>query len=321
MPTQNDLVVKSNALVPAMAKLGLMELRLLAFCIAHVKPGDTSFEPVTAAAKDISELYDIPIDRAYSLIKEVMININSKPAEYSDDHKRSISVWFTDIDYMDGHGNFTFHLNNRLAKYLLGLKENFTAYRIKDVYQFKAATTWHVYETLRQYKNAAKVEFYLEKFKALVGIAGKYKRFHSFKSDFLRPAINEINEKSDIKVQFELKKSGTKVEGIRFFIAKNDDTMTRFEKQNEARRNSTVQPNADPEFSKMLRDEYKMAPQQAKQLASLVDYHGCKEKALKLLPKLKRRYDALQQKKTSLGGYVFRALREELTQGSLCEGA
>lgn len=321
MPTPNDLVVKSNALVPAMAKLGLMELRLLAFCIAHVKQGDTSFEPVTAAAREISELYDIPLDRTYSLVKEVMININSKPAEYHDETKRSISVWFTDIDYLEGQGNFTFHMNNKLSKYLLGLKDNFTSYRIKDVYQFKSATTWHLYEVLRQYKSAGKVEFFLEKFKILVGIVGKYSRFNSLKYDFLTPSLNEINDKSDIKVQYELIKHGVKVEGLRFFITKNDDTMTRFEKQNEARKKSTVQPNADPEFSKMLRDEYKMAPQQAKQLASLVDYHGCKEKALKLLPKLKRRYDALQQKKTSLGGYVFRALREELTQGSLCEGA
>lgn len=316
MPTPTDLVVKSNALVPAMAKLGLMELRLLAFCIAHIQPADTSFEPVTAAAKEIADLYEIDADRTYGLIKDVMISLNSKPAEYFVDKKRNISVWFTTIQYLEGEGEFTFHINQHLSPYLLGLKENFTAYRIKDVYQFKSASTWHVYEILRQHKSQAKIEFYLEKFKALVGISGKYHRFNSLKYDFLDPAILDINEMSDIQVQYEVMKQGVKVIGLRFFISQNQGTMTKTEKvRNVLSKGKT--PNNNPEFARLLREEYRMAPAQAKQLANLVDHNGQEPAARALLPKLRKRYEALSNKKTPLGGYVFRALREELTQGKL----
>lgn len=320
MPTPTDLVVKSNALLPALARLDLMELRLLAFCISHIKQGDSKFELVRARATDLAEVFELSGDFAYSLVKDLIKRINANPAEYEEDEYDCMSVWFTTFKYgKRGSGDFIFRFNPDLKPYLLGLTENFTSYRIKDVYQFKAASTWKVYEVIRQYKNAGKIEFYLDKFKALIGVSGTYPRFNNLKYYILEPAVKEINASTDIKIQYELMKQGVKVIGIRFFITKNEDTMTRFEKANEARKKSSIQPNADPEFSKLLRDGYKMAPQQAKQIANLVDYHSCKEKALNLLPKLKRRYDALQVKKTSLGGYVFRALREELTQGSLCE--
>lgn len=316
MPTPTALVVKSNALIPAMAKLGLMELRLLAFCIAHIQQQNMSFEPVTAAAKEIASLYEMPLDRTYSLIKEVMININSKPAEYMDGNRKTISVWFTTISYHEGEGLFTFHINQHLSPYLLGLKDNFTAYRLKDVYQFKSASAWHIYEILRQHKYIGKVEFYLEKFKALVGVSGNYPRFNNLKLRLIDPAIVEINEKSDIDVQYELIKHGVKVTGLRFFIAKNKDTMTPAEKVRQALSKGKT-PNNNPEFARLLREEYRMAPAQAKQLANLVDHNGQEPDARALLPKLRKRYEALANRKTALGGYVFRALRDELTQGNL----
>jgi len=317
-PDHNALVVKSNALVPSLAQLDLMELRLLAFCISHIEAKDSHFEPIIAKAKDFANIFDIPEEKAYSLVKSLVKRVNTKPAEYEEGDDDVTSFWFTTFRYgKRGSGDFTFKFNPDLKTYLLGLQDNFTAYRIKDVYQFKMATTWHLYELLRQYKNIGKIELYLDKFKTLVGLSGKYKRFNSLKFDFLTPALADINKVSDIKVQYELMKEGVKVSGIRFFIRKNDATMTRLEKINEDRKQSSVQPQYDVELSKLLRNEYKIAPQQAKQLANLIDYHNCKEKAFKLLPTLKGRYDKLQDKKTSLGGYVFRALRDELTQGSL----
>lgn len=314
MPTPTDIVRKSNALVPAMAKLGLMELRLLAFCIAHIQREDTSFEPVTAAAKDISDLYDIDVDRIYGLIKDVMISINSKPAEYRDGNRKSISVWFTTIEYLEGEGKFLFHLNKHLSAYLLDLHGNFTAYRIKDVYQFKAASTWHIYEVLRQYKNQGKIEFYLEKFKALVGASGKYPRFNNFKYYIIEPAINEINSSSDIKVQYELIKKGVKVEGLRFFIVPNEGTKTHKEKvRDKVERAFPPQPPKNPDFAARLREEFSVGPKQADQLARL--WEGREAQAEKFLARIKRDHAAGTVK--SLGGLAFKILKDEGQKGFL----
>lgn len=308
MPTPTDLVRKANALVPAMSKLGLMELRLLAFCIAHIQREDTSFKPVTAAAKDISDLYEIDIDRIYGLIKDVMININSKPAEYSDGNKKSISVWFTTIEYLEGEGKFSFHLNKHLSPYLLDLHGNFTSYRIRDVYQFKAASTWHIYEVLRQHKKQGKVEFYLEKFKALVGVSGKYPRFNNFKYYVIEPAINEINLSSDIKVQYELIKKGVKVEGLRFFIVPNEETKTHREKvRDKVERAFPPQPPKNQDFTRKLREEFKVSPKQADQLAR--QWEGREATAEKFLARIKRDHEAGRVK--SLGGLTFKILKDE----------
>lgn len=303
-----DLVRKANALVPAMSKLGLMELRLLAFCIAHVHRDDTSLEPVVAAAKEISDLYQIDSDRVYGLIKDVMISINGKPAEYSDGSKRKISVWFTTIEYHEGEGQFTFHLNKHLEKYLLDLHENYTAYRIKDVYQFKAASTWHIYEILRQYRVQGKIELYLEKFKALIGVSGRYPRFNNLKYYIIDPAIKEINSYSDIKVQYELLKKGLKVEGLRFFIVPNEETKAPREKvRDKVEQAFPPQPPKNPDFARRLREDFSVSAKQADQLARL--WEGRENQAEKFLARIRRDYEAGSVK--SLGGLTFKILKDE----------
>lgn len=309
-----DLVVKSNHLIPAMARLGLMDLRLLAFCIAHIHMNDTEIEEVTAHASELAEVFDIPIDKTYGLIKEIMISINSKPAEYTIDNKKSLSAWFINIDYL-GTGQFSFLLNPRLAPYLIALKENFTSYRLKDVYQFRAASTWHIYEIIRQHKNMTKIEFEIEKFKTLIGVSGQYKRWNNLKFKLIDPAINEINEYSDIFVDYEAVKSGVKVVKIRFFIKPNTTTMTPGEKIKRAL--GASKDNHMPEFAKLLREEYRVSPKQAKQLANLVWHNDRKFDAEKMLPGIKKRFEGIDKPKTTLGGYVFRTLRDELTRGKL----
>jgi plasmid replication initiation protein len=308
MPTPTDLVRKANALVPAMSKLGLMELRLMAFCIAHIRRDDTSLKPVEAAAKDISDLYEIDNDRIYGLIKDVMIGINSKPAEYAEENKKKISVWFTTIEYLEGEGKFLFHLNNHLAPYLLDLHGNFTSYRIKDVYQFKAASTWHIYEVLRQYKKQGKVEFYLEKFKALIGVSGSYPRFNNLKYKIIDPSIEEINDLSDIKVDWEKVTKGRRVESLRFFIVPNEETKTHREKvRDKVERAFPPQPPRNTDFARRLREEFKVSTKQADQLARL--WESREDQAEKFLGRIKQDHEAGRVK--SLGGLTFKILRDE----------
>lgn len=318
--THADLVVKSNALIPSMTRLNLNELRLVAFCVAHILPAeDKQFDEVTAHTSDLASLFNIPIDRAYSLIKEIMISINSKPAEYEDEKRKSLSAWFINIDYYSGEGKFTFLFNPRLTPYLLDLKGNYTSYRLKDVYQFKAASTWHIYEVIRQFRKLGVITFELDQFKALINVGGQYSRWNNLKFKILDPAINEINAYTNISVEYEIIKRGVKVDKLKFYIKENESTMTKSDKIKRAVHSLGESENHLPEFAKLLREEYRVSPKQAKQLANVVYHHERENEAKELLPKIRERFEKIDKPKTTLGGYVFRTLKDELTQGKLVD--
>jgi len=61
----------------------------------------------------------------------------------------------------------------------------------------------------------------LEDFKRFLGIENKYPEFKDLNKKILKPAIKEINEKSDLYIKADFKKHLRKVTHIRFLALKN----------------------------------------------------------------------------------------------------
>ena len=314
-PSRQALVVKANALLPFLAKLSLNELRLLAFCISTVDRDSDSFTPITAKATSLADVFSVDSDLIYGLIKELSIKINSKPLEILEGNSRIIRFWFTEIAYNQTEGTFTFEFSDKLRPYLLQLRSNFTSYRIRDVYQFTSASTWHVYELLRQHKNMSKFEIDIDRFKAFIGVAASYSKFGNFKYKVVDPSIDEINKVSDIKVQYEVIKRGVKAVGFRFHIRDNDGKHTLIDRAKRHLLRNT--PNALPEFAKLLRDDYSVSSTNAKRLANLVAGTKTENKVRDALPRIRQRWEGLEGKRRPLGAYVFGAIRDEVSQEML----
>lgn len=77
-----------------------------------------------------------------------------------------------------------------------------------------------LYELLVQWKNSKQTPiFKLEEFRGQLGLGtSEYKAMCDFKKRVLDFAVKEINEKTDIKVQYEQVKKGRKIIGFRFLI-------------------------------------------------------------------------------------------------------
>ncbi|KAB1437322.1 replication initiation protein [Pseudodesulfovibrio senegalensis] len=320
MKNENDIVAKHNDMIPTLQRLELQELRLLAFCLSHIdSKHDTTFFEITASVQDLIAIFKISPNAAYEIVKQTIKSINQKPAEYEEDGEKVLAFWFQTMRYTPLDGKFTFKMNPDLAPRLLDLRNNFTEYRLKDVYQFKSASTWHLYEILRQWKSAGKVKFDLNEFKMRLGVAGRYPRFSDLKKRILDPGQRDIAAYSDIKIEYEKITKARKVVALRFFIVENQSTKTHTEKVR-----AVVEKQLDhgqcfaPELAAILRDQCRMHAKQARQLANLAAGDD-EQRTKKLIPKLIERYKKIPAENcsTSLGGYCFKALRDELTRGSL----
>jgi len=318
---EQALVVKSNALVNAMLDLTLQGNRFLAFAISlidrtHVVEG----KPVELEIPvlEFAETFQIAPNYAYGEIEALADQFQRKiitlqPHETLDGSRVKVGL-VSKQKYLDSEGRVLLRFDEDLVPHLLGLQGEYTKYRIQDVYQFSRASTWRVYELLRQFKKIGKREIELEDLRWKLGLADKYERPIDLNRRVIAPAVEEINATSDLLVQYEQKKRGRRITALIFHIRDNPNTKTPQEKVRAVAEKLDSGADNAPDFARLLREGYRVSPKQARELANLAATHEAVERLTKLLPKIKIRYEKLPKegRKTSLGGYVFRALHFEL---------
>lgn len=214
----NCVVAKSNTLVPKLAKYDLQELRLIAYCLAHYdsrKPDNRKF---TARVDELASIFPMDEKSAYDVIKKAVLDINNKPIEFSDEGGRYLWTWFAGFYYREREGIFEFAISPLIEPYLLELKERFSIFRLGDVHKFRSASTWKLYENLNVYKYIGSWVVNLDELRELLDAEGKYDRFDSLRQRLIDPSILEINEKSNLNVEYVKEREGRKVVALRFFI-------------------------------------------------------------------------------------------------------
>ncbi len=322
-PKETALVVKSNALINATFDLSLQGNRFLAFAISLLdrtqeleigKPVELEI-PVMEFAK----AFDVDPKNAYREIEALADQFQRKiitlqPDQTLDGSRVKVGL-ISKQKYHDGEGRVWIRFDEDLVPHLLGLKEQFTQYRIKDVYQFSKASSWRVYELLKQFKNLGQREIEVEEFKRKVGVPDLYPRIGDLKKRVIDPAIVEINGTSDLMIQYAQKKRGRRVVGFLFLIRDNESTKTPQERIRAVAKKLDTGADSASDLAKLLREEYRVSSAQARQIANIAASTGREHEIINKLPRIRDRFDKLpkESRKTSLGGYVFKALKDELT--------
>jgi len=220
-PDFKSVVAKDNELIEQMAKFELSELRLIAYCLAHYDSRKAENRLFRARVDDLTSLFPIDKKSAYAVIRKTMIGLGKKPLEIRENSKRYYWNWFSGFCYDEGTGEFEFKITPEIQPYLLKLEGSFTRYRLGDVYQFKAASTWKLYELLKRWLKAGSWETELDELRLLLGVAGKYPRWSSLDQWILKPTTAEINKTSDIRVSYNKLKRGRRIVGLIFEIRPN----------------------------------------------------------------------------------------------------
>ena len=84
----------------------------------------------------------------------------------------------------------------------------------------KTAYSIRFYELLVQFIKTGERFITIENLQELFELKGRYKRFFDFKRRIIIPSIFEINEKTDIRVEWDVIKKGTSISGIIFVFEK-----------------------------------------------------------------------------------------------------
>ncbi len=218
------IAIQHNNLVQAKYSMTLQQKRVMIWLVSQIKPTDEDFKEHILSVKGLIEVCQLSGESAYKQLKDITFSLIEKGIRIIDitnpkeDIETQIS-WLSSAKYRYGRVTLTF--SPELKPYLLLLKEKFTAVNMIDMMQFKSVHAIRIYELLKQYENIGERILDIEEIKECCGVKDKLRKYADFEKYLLLIAQREINEKSDIHIEFERIKPFRKIEGIKFIITKN----------------------------------------------------------------------------------------------------
>lgn len=215
---RNNFVTKSNRLIEANYKLGVIEQKIILCLASNIQPTDSDFKTYTLPIKEFTNLLGLRGTPKYTELRKITKELMQKVFEIRINRKVIQVAWLSYVAYNESEGTIDIRFDPFLRPYLLELKREFTSYKLENVVKLKSSYAIRIYELLKQYEKIQERTFLLNDLRELLGIENLYPAYGNFKQRVLIPAQKELNNKTDISFKLEEIKNGRKVSKIKFII-------------------------------------------------------------------------------------------------------
>lgn len=219
------MVLKTNRLITAIEKLTLSETRLIQLAIVGAREYGGLYEnqPLTVTAKSYAETFNTTIENAYKILLEAEERLFEQKFYYLDDGEKVKSRWVNEVKYKKGSPSLEITLSRSVINEIInidGYERFFTTYRLSQTSDFTSIYSLRLFELLMMWSKAEKTPIYeLQAFRKQLGIEDhEYQKMGNFKARVLDTAVNEINERTEVKVSYEQHKVKRKIVGFSFTI-------------------------------------------------------------------------------------------------------
>ncbi|MDJ0333529.1 replication initiation protein [Planococcus sp. S3-L1] len=219
---KNHLVTQSNSLVDARyhEPLSARQQKIVLSVVSKIQIDDEDFKIYEVRIRDFHEMLGLEGEPKYTEMKKITEELLKKSLEITREKGRLLQVnWFSSIEYFEHEGRIEFSFDPKLKPYLLDLKKAYTSYRLSNILSLSSASSIRLYELMKKWEYLGKWEITIEKLKDRLGVKQQsYNVYGNFKNRIIVPSINELNEKTDIQINFKEIKKGRKVIGFEFTI-------------------------------------------------------------------------------------------------------
>lgn len=219
---ENYLVAQGNDLIEARHTnpLSVREQKIVLTMVSMIQPTDEDFKDYRISIKEFSEMLGLEGSAKYTELKEITKDLMSKSIEIPRaDGGWLFANWVSSAEYQKGEGIIALSFSPKLKPYLLQLKNAFTSYRLSNILSLKSSYSIRLYELMKKWQHLGSWTCSIENFKEKVGVENeKYPRYANLKARVLNPAIEEVNEKTDLFISIKEIKKGRSVEKIEFII-------------------------------------------------------------------------------------------------------
>jgi plasmid replication initiation protein len=237
-PDLGAIVWQHNRLAEARYELTAREQKLLLYVIAMIEPEDDELKRYVVNVAEFAELARLDKDHLYQELRDLAQSLKRKPLVIPN-HFDAITGRYVDLvtSWFDtamigrtGAGYFAVTISADLKGYLLQVKREFFRFRLFQVMQMRSSYAIRLYQWLKRWEFRHGMEVSVAELRIHIGATGVDERgkpkenlvlYPDFKRRAIRPAVEEINKRTDLRVSFsEIKANGSKaVERLRFAIS------------------------------------------------------------------------------------------------------
>lgn len=232
----NNLVTKSNMLIEANYKLGVVEQKIILCLASNIQPTDSDFKTYTLPIKEFTKLLGLKGTPKYTELRQTTRELMQKVFEVRINRKVIQVAWLSYVAYNETEGTIDIRFDPFLRPYLLELKKEFTSYKLENVVKLKSSYAIRIYELLKQYEKLQERTFPLSTLRKMLGAEDIYPAYGNFKQRVLVPAQKELKKKTDISFEIEEIKTGRRVSKVKFSIQsvkKKTEQLSLFEENLE----------------------------------------------------------------------------------------
>lgn len=258
---RNYSVVKSNDMVlKSRYSLSLQEQRIILFLVSKIKMEDTELTEYPFSIHEFGAIcgIDVSSGKAYKELKEALKNMADKSfwGIINGQGTESLLRWISTVRINPKDGTILLKLHEDMMPFLLQLKGKYLDYKLYYVLAMKSMYGIRMYELLKTRHNMKAttfekkkekvfiIEFETIELKRILSVEN-YKQYNDFKRRILEPAKQDINEYSDLMMEYEPIKEGRTFKAIRFFVRykkivpETIEALARVDKALNTRKNST----------------------------------------------------------------------------------
>lgn len=217
----NDLIQKTKY------NLNIEEQKILAYIISMIEPNEQSLKEVEIKASDFLNMCGSNNlgGANYKYLRETIQNLKNKSFWLKKGHEWCLLSWIRRV-YMDTEAGITkIELDPILEEYLVGLYTKFTTYELRIVMKLKSSYSFRMYELLKSYENIKCPLIYdVATLREYLGLEeNKYAIYSEFKRNVLEVAVREINQKTDLNIQYQQIRHGRMIEKIQLTVSRKEE--------------------------------------------------------------------------------------------------
>lgn len=235
--TKQVAAIANKFIQHARYKLTPREQKLILYMATLIKTEDSDFTTYMVPVSEIEYILKGDADKKhgsfYERLDDLLDSITDKKISFPTDFTldgtrlRGHINWVAGaIPKLDKHGVLCveFGFSPQMKPFLLGLKEKFTQFEIKEVAQMRSGFSIRIFqmckafyfENIRHGRNTIKVG--IDEFKLRLGIGNKYPDFRNFRRKVLDVAKNEINANTRLQINYEYGRTGRKITNVSIII-------------------------------------------------------------------------------------------------------
>jgi len=221
---KKELVVKDNALINASYNLDLTEQRLILLAILEARQSNTpNDKDLTIHADSYINHFNVHRNTAYKVLKGACKSLFERRFSYQKltpkgNIENVMSRWVQRISYVENEALVRIRFSDDVVPLITNLEKHFTSYELEQVSNLTSVYAIRLYELLIAWRSTGHVHMIeLEELRSKLGVeAHEYKRMGQFKEKVLHLAIDQINNYTDIKAEYEQHKRGRSIIGFSF---------------------------------------------------------------------------------------------------------